>query len=259
MECGADGMTDLSEEETITLRRVLINRYVRQLAVDVRIAPESGRLRDTRSTSQKCQIQTHAPQQTAPVAVGTRVSSRAPRTEPYVRLSRIRLQPRVCDGKAFARPRMKDDRFRKPVVRQLRHPRPCDPILLAAPPQRTPPEVDDMVPEHGQCPGIGRHCVVVEVAVDDIPQPLSLNGDRLVHAPPHLLFDHPQLRPHAVSPGLPFDLEFALASLAADEGEAQEVEGLRLAEPAPLAAFRRKASELNEPCLLGMQCQRKLQ
>src|SRR5262249_38214881 len=40
------------------------------------------------------------------VAVGTRISSRAPRTEPYVRLSRIRLPPRVCDGKANARPRI---------------------------------------------------------------------------------------------------------------------------------------------------------
>jgi hypothetical protein len=47
-------------------------------------------------------------------------------------------------------------------------------------------------------------------------------------------------------------LEFARAGLAADEGEAQEVEGLRLAEPAPLAAFRCKASELDEPGLLGM-------
>src|SRR5215813_6728189 len=36
----------------------------------------------------------------ATVAVGTRVSSRAPRTEPYVRLSRIRLPPRVCDGES---------------------------------------------------------------------------------------------------------------------------------------------------------------
>src|SRR5436309_15546590 len=44
------------------------------------------------------------------VAVGTRISSRAPRTEPYVRLARIRLPPRVCDGKASARPRMEDDR-----------------------------------------------------------------------------------------------------------------------------------------------------
>src|SRR6266536_5159482 len=40
------------------------------------------------------------------VAVGTRVSSHAPRPEPYVRLSRIRLSPRVCDGKASAWPRM---------------------------------------------------------------------------------------------------------------------------------------------------------
>src|SRR4249919_3281534 len=31
---------------------------------------------------------------------GTCVSSHAPRTEPYVRLSRIRLPPRVCDGES---------------------------------------------------------------------------------------------------------------------------------------------------------------
>src|SRR5438876_11972897 len=74
-----------------------------------------------------------------PVAVGTRVSSRAPRTEPYGRLSRIRLPPRVCDGKAIAWPWMKDRRLRKPVVRQLGHPCPRDPILLAASTQRAPP------------------------------------------------------------------------------------------------------------------------
>src|SRR5215472_3387387 len=194
----------------------------------------------------------------AHVAVGTCVSSRAPRTEPYVRLSRIRLPPWVCDGEAIARPRMKDDRFREPGLRPLRHPYPRDAILVAATPQRAPPEVDDMVPEHGQCTGVGRHCVIAEVATNDVPQPFPLIGEGLVHALPQLLFDHPQLRPHAISPGLPFDLEFALAGLAADEGEAQEVEGLRSAEPTPLAAFRRKASELDEPGLLGMQCQREL-
>src|SRR5262249_6612859 len=39
-------------------------------------------------------------QQHSCVAVGTCVSSHAPRTEPYVRLSRIRLPPRVCDGES---------------------------------------------------------------------------------------------------------------------------------------------------------------
>src|SRR4029453_1710910 len=66
------------------------------------------------------------------VAVGTCVSSHAPPTEPYVGLSRIRLPPRVCDGKAVARPRMEDDRFWEPAIHQLRHPCPRDPILLAA-------------------------------------------------------------------------------------------------------------------------------
>ena len=57
-----------------------------------------------------------------------------------------------------------------------------------------------------------------------------------------------------IKPGVTLgDLEFARAGLAADEGEAQEVEGFRLAEPAPPAAFRRKTSELDQPGLLGMQ------
>src|SRR5262252_10398596 len=115
-------------------------------------------------------------------------------------------------------------------------------ILLASTRQRMPPKVSDVVPEHRQCAAVGRHRMVVEVAADDPSQPLPLLGDRLMHASPHLLFDHLELRPHAVPPGLPFDLEFVLTSLAADEGEAQEVEGLRLAKPTPLAAFRRKAS-----------------
>src|SRR3954447_22354957 len=75
----------------------------------------------------------------AHVAVGTCVSSHAPRTEPYVRLARIRLPPWVFDGEAVAWPWMSYDRFGKPEVRQLRHPRPREAILLAASPERTPP------------------------------------------------------------------------------------------------------------------------
>ena len=81
------------------------------------------------------------------VAVGTCVSSHAPRIEPCGRLSRTRLPPWVCDGEAIARPGMKDDWFREPVVYQLRHPCPRAPIPLATPPQRAPPEVGDMMPE----------------------------------------------------------------------------------------------------------------
>src|SRR5215469_14990128 len=124
------------------------------------------------------------------VAVGTLVTER-PRTEPYGRLSRIRLPPWVCDGEAITRPGMKDIRFREPVVHQLRHPFPRYPILLAAPPQRAPPEVGDMVSEDFHRLSVGRHCVVVEVASDDPPQPFPLFGDRPVHAPSQRVLDLP--------------------------------------------------------------------
>jgi|SRR5580693_6635382 hypothetical protein len=89
-----------------------------------------------------------------------------------------------------------------------------------------------------------RSGMVVEIAEDDLSQPFSLLGNWLVHAPSHRLLDHLELHPQAVAPGLPLELEVATARCAADEGEAQEVEGLRLAEPTLLAVFRRKASEL---------------
>jgi hypothetical protein len=77
---------------------------------------------------------------------------------------------------------VKDDRFRKPVVHQLRDSVPSHPIFLATSPQRASPEVGYMVPEHMQCMGIGRHGVVVEVAAYDPCQPFPLCGDRVVHA-----------------------------------------------------------------------------
>src|SRR5205807_5661140 len=106
-------------------------------------------------------------------------------------------------------------------------PSPGESTALAAATEVPSPTLDELVSELHERAIIGRHGVVVVVAGDDVPQPLPLVGDRPMHAPPHLLFDHPKLRPHAVPPGLPFDQEFAPAALAADEGEAQEVEGLR--------------------------------
>ena len=44
-------------------------------------------------------------------------SPRAPRTDPYLQLSRIRLLPRVTNGKALIGPGMKDTRLGKPVIK----------------------------------------------------------------------------------------------------------------------------------------------
>src|SRR6266478_2301294 len=179
-----------------------------------------------------------------------------PRTEPYVRLSRIRLPPWVFDGEALVWPGMKDARFGEPVVGQLSDPLPCHPVLLAAPPKRPPPEIDDMIPEGPECRTVGRHRVVLEVAGDDLFEPFRRFADRLMHSPSELLLDLREFRLHAVASAPPMDQELALAGLAADEGEAQEVEGFRLAEPAPLAVRRRMTAELDEPGFVRMERQR---
>ena len=88
-----------------------------------------------------------------------------------------------------------------------------------------------MVAERRQCPAIGRHGMVVEEAGDDLPQPPSLLGDRLMHPSPQFLLDLQELCPHAVAPGFPAEQELTLARLSANEGEAQEVEGFRFCEP----------------------------
>src|SRR6266481_9455528 len=95
----------------------------------------------------------------------------APRTEPYERLSRIRLPPRVFDGEAIAWPGVADFGFGEPVVGQLDHALPREVVPLAAAPERAQPRSDDPVAEARQCAAIGRHCMVVEEAGHDLLQP----------------------------------------------------------------------------------------
>src|ERR1022692_1965906 len=130
---------------------------------------------------------------------------------------------------------MEDGWRGQPVVRQLRHSLPRDSALLTASGQDPAPAFGDLGAERREGATICRHRVVVEVAFDDPPQPFTLDGNRLVHAPPQRLLDLLELGPHAVAPDFPVDQEFTLAGFAADEGEAQEVEGLRLTKPTPLA------------------------
>src|SRR5215204_4686074 len=148
---------------------------------------------------------------------------------------------------------MKDFGFRKIGLGNRLHPLPGDIALLAATAEYVPPSPSDLVPEDDQCMPVGRHRMVVEVAFDHLHQPFPLRGDALMHALPQGLLDLLELAPHSIPAGLPLDQELAPPRLAADEREAQEVEGLRLAEPASLAVFRRIAPELDQPGLLRMQ------
>src|SRR4051812_3504961 len=135
--------------------------------------------------------------------------------------SGTRLPPWVSDGEAFTRPGVKDVRSGEPGIGHLRHPRPCEPVFLAAPPQRAPPQVDHMVAEGHEGTAVRWHRMISKVAVDHLRQPAPLDGDRLMHAPPQ----------HVLDP--PLELEGAPAGPPADVGEPQEAERLRFAEPAP--------------------------
>src|SRR5215467_11081625 len=127
---------------------------------------------------------------------------------------------------------MENTRWRQPVVGQPYDPLPAHAVFLTAPPQRAPPEFRDQKAERGQHGTVGRHGVIVEVSADDLREPLPLLGNRLMHSQSQSLLDVLEFRPHTVAPGLPRDEELAPAGFAAHEGEAKEVEGLRLTKSA---------------------------
>src|SRR3954451_11685379 len=91
----------------------------------------------------------------------------SPRTDPDVPNSGIRLLPWVFDGETLARPGVKDLGSGEIVVGQLLDPVPGRVVLLAAVPERAPPEVDDMIPEGRQCPAVGGHGMGLFRNLDD--------------------------------------------------------------------------------------------
>src|SRR5260370_30295095 len=94
---------------------------------------------------------------------------------------------------------MKDARLGKPVIDQLRHAVPYEPAFLTAPPKRAPPEVGHMMPKRRKRSAIGWDRVVGKVAGHDLPQPLPLFRDRLMHPAPKLRLNVLQLPHHAVA------------------------------------------------------------
>src|SRR5450755_1166699 len=143
--------------------------------------------------------------------------------------SRTRLLPWVSNGKAHARPRMKDAGWREPVRGNLRHPLPGQIGRLTATTERAVPELRDVVSEGQKRARVGRHGVVRKVPAYNRLQPLPLFGKGLMHALPQLLLDLSEFRSHAIAARLALELEGSSPRLAADERKPQEGEGLRFA------------------------------
>src|ERR1700751_2624853 len=127
------------------------------------------------------------------------------------------LLPRVVDGEAPVRPRMKDARSGEPIVAELRGTLPHEPTPLAASLERAPPQVGHTEPERCPRPGVRWERIVGDLGTYDLPQPFPLVGDRPMHSMPQLRFDVLELGPHAVAAGLPLKLEAPLVCFAADE------------------------------------------
>src|SRR5215467_6045194 len=185
------------------------------------------------------------------VAVGARVTPRPLRGSVRAPLC-IRLLPRVPDGETLIGPGMKDSRLWEPVVRQLRHSSPGETAFLTASAECPAPAFGDLGSKGSQRIPVGWDCMVVEEAGDDLLQPFTLFGYRLMHPPSQFPRNLLDLRLHAVATGFPLEEEFAPSRLAADKGHTKEVEGLRFAEPALLAVVRRLASKLNQAGLFRM-------
>src|SRR3979411_3391990 len=99
---------------------------------------------------------------------------------------------------------MKDIRFREPIFGQLRDLLPSRAVFLASSPERSLPEFGDEEAECSQHLTVGRHGMIVEVALDDLSQPFPLDRDRLGPAPPPLLLDGFALSPPSGAPGVSF-------------------------------------------------------
>ena len=92
-----------------------------------------------------------------------------PRTDLYAPNAGIRLLPWVSHGQALLGPRVKHMGWRQPLIGQSIDARPGHAVFLAAPLQRAPPQIDDVMPVRADCVGVGRHCVVGEVSRDHRP------------------------------------------------------------------------------------------
>src|SRR5262245_3785618 len=191
------------------------------------------------------------------IAVGTVIAHR-PRTDPDGPNSGIRFLPRVFDGKTHFRPGVEVAWLWEPVIGQALHPFPRETIFLAPPPKRAVPEPYHIATESADTRAVRGNRVIGKVGPDDLPQPTSLFGYRLMHALAQLLLDLFEFHLHAIAPGLSLYDELAPMRLAADEDEAEELEGLRLSKPRPCAPDRRMAAKLDQAGLVRMQRKRKL-
>jgi hypothetical protein len=92
---------------------------------------------------------------------------------------------------------MEHARLRKPSVSQGKGTLPGDRAFLAAAAKCVPPKPNRSFPEYAKTVEVPRYRIVVEVALHDRSEPLSGLAYGIMHSLAELVFNLPQLRPHA--------------------------------------------------------------
>ena len=143
----------------------------------------------------------------------------------------------LIDGEAPIGPGMTDTRRGKPAVGQFRHPIPREAVLLAAPPKRSTPEVGHVMPERRERPTVCGYRIIGEVACNDLPQPVSLIWDSLVHSLPQLHLDFLVLLPNGLTDPeglMSFDLLTVLTDATGAVTAQRSYADLRFSRPVPV-------------------------
>ncbi len=151
--------------------------------------------------------------------------------------------------------RMADPGRREPAADVAPHSAPGHPVLLAAASQRSAPQAPDFLPERPEGRSVHGHAVVAHVTRDDRPQVGPLLRDGMVHTEPKLGLHRLQFRLPPLAHRLATHRELPLPGRGTAVRETQEVEGLGLPQATPATVLRRKAAELEQARLVGVQFQ----
>src|SRR6266478_1061099 len=191
------------------------------------------------------------------VGVGTRVASRPLHGSGQAALPHPALAL-GHDRKALQRVLMTDTSRREPLRDHAAHKRPRDARGLTPPRERLPPQPAEGMAEPAQRVRVQGHAVVLAVPPNHRAQIRAHLADRVVQALPQLGRNRLQLGLHALSLRVAYHRELPVPRLPTDMREAEEVEGRRFPLLAPLPSLGRKATEFQQPRLVGVEGQAEL-
>jgi hypothetical protein len=153
---------------------------------------------------------------------------------------------------------MNDARLRKPPCSESVHSFPIEAMPLTTAEQTTSPKLNHPFSKHLQAVDVAWYRMVVEVAVHNQLEPLPCLRHRIMHPSAKLLFDLPQLRPHALADRLAPYSEVSVPVFPADMRESQKVECFWLTLPSSFPFLFGKPPELDPARLIRVKLQPKL-